>query len=265
MMAALLLLFVLIIAITLGHLQDEDYRLGTGGITIEQHQNRTGRVRERTTGILQKLEDAYARQTMTEEELQSAYQMIDEARDELNSAKSELQDIVGIRTDIIGELQTKFSNSTMQVDPQTGSISFSTDVLFKYNSATLTAASKNTLKEVIPMYLDVLLQDNFRPYIAEIIIEGHTDTVGDYQSNMTLSFNRANSVAKFCLNSSNGLSKENIKVLEQLLTVNGRSFSAPVYKANTDIVDMPASRRVEIKFRLKEDEMIQKITEVLNQ
>ena len=34
---------------------------------------------------------------------------------------------------------------------------------------------------------------------------------------------------------------------------------------NTDIVDMPASRRVEIKFRLKEDEMIQKITEVLNQ
>lgn len=103
------------------------------------------------------------------------------------------------------------------------------------------------------------------PYIAEIIIEGHTDTVGDYQSNMTLSFNRANSVAKFCLNSSNGLSKENIKVLEQLLTVNGRSFSDPVYKANTDIVDMPASRRVEIKFRLKEDEMIQKITEVLNQ
>ena len=65
---------------------------------------------------LQKLEDAYARQTMTEEELQLAYQMIDEARDELNSAKSELQDIVGIRTDIIGELQTKFSNSTMQVD-----------------------------------------------------------------------------------------------------------------------------------------------------
>ena len=153
----------------------------------------------------------------------------------------------------------------MQVDPQTGSISFSTDVLFKYNSATLTAASKNTLKEVIPMYLDVLLQDNFRPYIAEIIVEGHTDTVGDYQSNMTLSFNRANSVAKFCLNSSNGLSKENIKVLEQLLTVNGRSFSDPVYKANTDIVDMPASRRVKIKFRLKEDEMIQKITEVLNQ
>ena len=265
MMAALLLLFVLIIAITLGIYKMKTTDLEQAELQLNNTRTELEESEKERQASLQKLEDAYVRQTMTEEELQSAYQMIDEARDELNSAKSELQDIVGIRTDIIGELQTKFSNSTMQVDPQTGSISFSTDVLFKYNSATLTAASKNTLKEVIPMYLDVLLQDNFRPYIAEIIIEGHTDTVGDYQSNMTLSFNRANSVAKFCLNSSNGLSKENIKVLEQLLTVNGRSFSDPVYKANTDIVDMPASRRVEIKFRLKEDEMIQKITEVLNQ
>lgn len=61
-------------------------------LQLEQHQNRTGRVRERTAGIPAKLEDAYARQTMTEEELQSAYQMIDEARDELNSAKNELQE-----------------------------------------------------------------------------------------------------------------------------------------------------------------------------
>lgn len=30
-------------------------------------------------------------------------------------------------------------------------------------------------------------------------------------------------------------------------------------------MNMEASRRVEIKFRLKEDEMINKITEVLNQ
>ena len=44
----------------------------------------------RMVNTLQKLEDAYARQTMTEEELQSAYQKIDDARDELNSAKSEL-------------------------------------------------------------------------------------------------------------------------------------------------------------------------------
>ena len=47
------------------------------------------------------------------------------------------------------------------------------------------------------------------------------------------------------------------------MTVNGRSFSNPIYKDGSNDVDMAASRRVEIKFRLKEDEMIKKITEVL--
>ena len=200
---------------------------------------------------------------MTQEELKAAYLEIDEARAELNATKSELKDIVGIRTDIIGELQTRFSNSSMKVDPQTGSITFSSDVLFRYNSATLTSESKDTLQEIIPMYLGVLLQDNFRPYIAEIIIEGHTDTDGGYQSNMTLSYNRANSVAKFCMDSKNGLSQTQIELLQSLMTVNGRSFSNPIYKDGSNDVDMAASRRVEIKFRLKEDEMIKKITEVL--
>lgn len=82
---------------------------------------------------------------------------------------------------------------------------------------------------------------------------------------MNLSFDRANSVAKFCLNERNGLSKSKIEQLQELLTVNGRSYSNPVYKAGTEQIDMAASRRVEIKFRLKEDEMIEKIAQILNQ
>lgn len=221
---------------------------------------------------------------MTQDELNKAYLEIEEgkkelsiaqgelnsAQEELSSTQRELENIVGIRTDIIGALQTTFNNSSMSVDAQTGSITFSSDVLFKYNSATLSTDSQKTLKEIIPMYLDVLLQDRFREYIAEIIIEGHTDTDGGYEGNMELSYDRAHSVAKFCLNSKNGLSKEKIEQLTGLLTVNGRSCSQPVYQTDalgrpTDKVDMAASRRVEIKFRLKEDEMIEKIAEILRQ
>ena len=86
---------------------------------------------------------------------------------------------------------------------------------------------------------------------------------------MTLSYNRANAVANFCMNSSNGLSAAEISDLQSLLTVNGRSFSDPIYKSGqgpgSKEVDMDASRRVEIKFRLKEDEMINKITKILEQ
>ena len=195
---------------------------------------------------------------------------IENAQNELAATKSELQDIVGIRTDIIQSLQVTLDESSMSVDSQTGSITFSSDVLFRYNSATLTTESQKTLKEVIPKYLEVLLQEQYRGYIAEIIIEGHTDTDGDYLSNMELSYDRANSVAKFCLKEKNGLSKTQIEQLQKILTVNGRSYSNPIYEKGvngkpTTEIDMDASRRVEIKFRLKEDEMIDKIAEILSQ
>lgn len=279
MMAALLLIFILIIAITLAIYKQKRTDLEKAQLQLNATQTELDASREELEtskanleaseeelrNSLKELEEAYAQATMTQEELDAAYLEIDEAKAELNATKSELQDIVGIRTDIIGELQNRFTNSSMKVDPQTGSITFSSDVLFRYNSATLTEESKKTLTEIIPMYLGVLLQDNFKPYIAEIIIEGHTDTDGDYQSNMTLSYNRANSVAKFCMNPNNGLTESQIEQLQKLMTVNGRSYSSPIYKDNSSEVDMAASRRVEIKFRLKEDEMINKITEVLNQ
>ncbi len=262
MMAALLLIFILLIAITLFVYRQKRTDLEEAQLQLNSTRQELENSEAELRNSIKELEEAYARATMTEDELAAAYRQIDEARAELASTRSQLQDIVGIKTDIIGELQTRFDNSSMKVDAQTGTITFSSDVLFRYNSATLTPESKETLQEIIPMYLGVLLQDSFRPYISEIIIEGHTDTDGDYQSNMTLSYGRANSVAKFCLDGDNGLTQAQIAQLQEMLTVNGRSFSVPIYKASGD-VDMAASRRVEIKFRLREDEMIEKITEVL--
>ncbi len=277
MMAALLLIFILMIAITLtiyrqktDDLDKTRLELSTAQSQLDATIEDLEKSNEELALSLAELQQAYDQAALTEEELNNAYLEIENARQELTTTKQELQDIVGIRTDIIGALQSAFSNSTMKVDAQTGSITFSSDVLFRYNSASLTADSKETLQNIIPMYLDVLLQDQFRDYIAEIIIEGHTDTDGGYQSNMELSYERANAVADFCLNKRNGLSETEIEQLQKLLTVNGKSWSNPIYKKDvfgnpTEEVDMPASRRVEIKFRLKEDEMIEKIAGVLEQ
>lgn len=284
MMAALLLIFILMIAITLAiykqkttdlentrlDLKTAQEELDTAKANLENSRVEIEKSNEDLATSLAELQAAYAQAALTQEELNNAYLEIENAKQELATTKSELQDIVGIRTDIIGALQATFQNSSMEVDAQTGSITFSSDVLFQYNRATLTTDSKNTLREIIPMYLEVLLQEQYRSYIAEIIIEGHTDTDGSYSSNMDLSYNRANAVASFCLDEANGLTKMQIEQLQKLLTVNGRSYSSPVYKktstgAVTDTIDMDASRRVEIKFRLKEDEMIEKISGILNQ
>jgi len=284
MMAALLLIFVLIIAITLAiykqkttdleqtrlDLSAAQAELDAARVDLENSYANLAQSNLELEASLAELQTAYAQAALTQEELNKAYLEIANAQQELATTKSELQDIVGIRTDIIAALQNTFENSSMTVDAQTGSITFSSDVLFRYNSATLTSESKQTLKEIIPMYLEVLLQDRYREYIAEIIIEGHTDTDGGYMGNMELSYNRANAVATFCLDKKNGLNEKKIEQLQALLTVNGKSCSAPIYKTTpwgkiTDEVDMAASRRVEIKFRLKEDEMIEKIAGILAQ
>ncbi len=291
MMAALLLIFILIIAITLAiyrqktddleqtrldlsaaqaQLDATRLDLESSKADLEQSKLDLEASNEELAASLAELQQAYDQAALTREELNKAYLEIEGAKQELATTKSELEDIVGIRTDIIGALQETFNDSGMSVDAQTGSITFSSDVLFRYNSATLTADSKESLEKVIPMYLGVLLQDRYRGYIAEIIIEGHTDTDGGYKGNMELSYNRANAVAKFCLDEDNGLNTAEIEQLQQILTVNGRSCSAPIYKkdasgVDTADIDMAASRRVEIKFRLKEDEMIEKIAEILSQ
>ena len=291
MMAALLLIFILIIAITLAIYKQKTNDLEQTRLDLSAAQEQLDAARadlensktdlelsnQELEASLAELQQAYDQAALTEEELNKAYLEIADARQELATTKSELQDIVGIRTDIIAALQSAFNHSGMTVDAQTGSITFSSDVLFRYNSATLTSDSKNSLKEVIPMYLRVLLQEEYRDYIAEIIIEGHTDTDGGYKGNMELSYNRAKAVADFCLNEKNGLTETEIEQLQQLLTVNGKSCSDPIYQkdasgadtmasgAYATEIDMAASRRVEIKFRLKEDEMIEKISGILSQ
>ena len=272
MMAALLLIFILIIAITLAIYKQKQTDLEVTQQQLSSTQADLAMSEEELKNYMAQLDDANTKVSMTQEELQAAYNAIaakqeevDATQEGLRATKSQLQDIVGVRTDIIRALQESLDGSSMTVDAQNGSITFSSDVLFRYNSAVLTENSKNTLREVIPTYLSVLLQADYRPYIAEIIVEGHTDTEGGYASNMELSFARANAVATFCQNSKNGLTDDQITALQNVLTVNGRSYSSPVYKEGTSEVDMAASRRVEIKFRLKEDEMIEKINEVLNE
>jgi len=276
MMAALLLVFILMIAITLAiykqkttDLENTRLELAAAEEDLDAYRAEIEKANQELASSLAELQTAYAEAALTQEELNNAYLEIENAQNELAATKSELQDIVGIRTDIIGALQGAFNNTSMRVDAQTGSIAFSSDVLFKAGSAALTPESKASLREVIPKYLEVLLQDQYRGYIAEIIIEGHTDTDSSYEYNMELSCDRASSVAEFCLDTENGLSREKILQLQQLLTVNGRSYSNPIYVRDaagnpTEEVDMAASRRVEIKFRLKEDEMIEKIAELLN-
>ncbi len=185
--------------------------------------------------------------------------------DLLQDKEEEVNRIIGVRQKIVEELKREFENSDLQlnIDPESGAISFSEGVFFDYDKYEIKDTGRDYLKSFIPKYIKVLLSDKNRDYISEIIIEGHTDTQGSYMYNLELSQKRAFEVAKFILSEDfEELSQEENKRLKSILTANGRSFSNPILDEN-GVIDAEKSRRVEFKFRLKDEEMIYQMQEIL--
>lgn len=91
----------------------------------------------------------------------------------------------------------------VEIDPKTGDISIADSILFPNGSAQLSYQGKQFLQEFIPVYSKVLfgkLSPEQLDQVSRIVVEGHTSQLGGYASNMTLSLNRANSVAQFINN-----------------------------------------------------------------
>ncbi|WP_077622386.1 OmpA family protein [Sediminibacillus massiliensis] len=183
---------------------------------------------------------------------------------QIEEMKRTIDQIMGVRVNLVNELNDEFQDSTLgiEVDEKTGAIIFDTDILFAYDKTELKEESYQYLNEFVPKYLNVLLGSEYSDYIAEIIIEGHTDRDNGYLYNLQLSQERAYSVASYILGSKFP-HKDIQQQLEEKLTVNGKSYT----DGRTDDegnYSMEASRRVEFKFRLKDEEILDKTRELLD-
>lgn len=190
--------------------------------------------------------------------------LLGQQQDAMNVQQQRLDDLVGVRTKIVRELTTALTRANLKasVDANTGDIMLESAVFFDVGKNQIKQEGQDFLRRFIPVYLGVLLQNEYADYVGEIIIEGHTDTQGNYLSNLELSQERALSVATFCLESPE-LTNKQLEKLRDILTAKGRSYSDPIY--NTDgSVNMDASRRVEFKFRMKDSEMIDEIRQMLS-
>ena len=195
--------------------------------------------------------------------LANATILLGQQQDAMELQQQRLDDLVGVRTKIVRDLTEALSRASLKasVDANTGDIMLESAVFFDVGKNEIKPAGREFLERFLPVYLGVLLQNEYAGYVGEIIIEGHTDTQGDYLSNLELSQERALSVATFCLESPN-LSKQQLQMLRAILTAKGRSFSDPIYDSEGK-VNMDASRRVEFKFRMKDSEMIDEIRKML--
>lgn len=179
--------------------------------------------------------------------------------------EAEIEKLIGIKPQIVRDLKEKLSEFEVTIDENTGDIEFKSDILFDYNMDALKAEGMDFLSKFIPKYMSVILSEEYIPHIAEIIVEGHTDTEGGYEFNLKLSQERAMSVANFIVGENSFfLSGEQRDHIRKIMTVTGKSFTNPIYFDETKtFVDAERSRRVEIKFRLKDDETIQQLQGLL--
>lgn len=171
---------------------------------------------------------------------------------ELEEKEKQIEMLTYIQKDIVEDLEKEFkkTNLDIAIDKETGAIKFSNDLLFDTEQATVRPEFKKQLEEFIPIYF-YTLYNKYDEHIAEIVVEGHTDDVGSYMSNLDLSQRRAFSVVKYVLSDEFGDFPYKDLVKEDI-TANGRSESLLKHNKKGE-VDRKQSRRVEFKFRLKND------------
>lgn len=291
MMAGVLLLFVLLMCVTLFQaqksydesIQERDEKIAlqeeyTLEILAQQNEldEKEGQLKTQDEQIKtqdEKLKDQEellaqlaAKLKDQEATLNSQQTALDEKTKLLEDQQAQIDQIIGVKADVIEALKQEFSknNINVDIDTQTGALTLESSVLFNYDEAELTDEGKQALQQVLPIYCKVLLQQDYMQYLAEIIIDGYTDTDGDYSYNLSLSQQRSLAVAQYLLDiQGEFLTGEQSQSLQDYLTVNGHSMANPILDADGN-VDKDASRRVEVKFRLKDEEMINELNEIMS-
>ena len=182
---------------------------------------------------------------------------------DLIDTQQQIETLVGIRPKIISDLSSalSYNNIDAAIDQKTGDIKLKSYVFFDTSKFNIKQSGIDLLNRFLPVYLGVLMQPEYEDYVAEIIIEGHTDSDGTYTSNLKLSQERALAVAQYCLEMG-GLSNSMKLKLQEIMTATGRSESDLIYNAD-GTENKEASRRVEFKFRLIDTQMLQQMNDIL--
>ena len=177
---------------------------------------------------------------------------------ELASTKQKIKSFTGIRVKVISQLKNKLGDS-IQIDPKNGSLRLSSKILFDQGEFDLKDSSKEALKVAVYDYFQTILDnEEINRHIDKIVIEGHTNSKGNYLYNLELSQKRAYSVMDFLLT----LDFNKQENLKELIAASGRAFLDPIYN-KSGVEDEDASRRIEIKLSLKNEQAIKEIANLL--
>ena len=162
-----------------------------------------------------------------------------------------LEEIVEKKHNLFNDLTQAFEDAgiPVTVNEETGEISMDNTVLFAVDSYELSEEGKVLLDQFLSVYASVILKEEYSGFLSEILIEGHTDTSGQYEYNLELSQKRADAVMEYC-KTTTAVDAEVIQQLSGLFRAVGYSWDRPIYDAEGN-VDADASRRVAFRFMIQ--------------
>lgn len=208
------------------------------------------------------------------EELERQSEEMDQQREaaearqkELIELRLEVQAVLGVRAQLLRRIKERFdkAGSNIEFDDATGAVRLGSDILFGEGSATLTPAGQAALRSALPTYLEALLGDaELGRHVDRISIEGHTnsnysgssDPAVAYLFNLRLSQERAYAALEYIIQTRLG-ERYNAR---NVLVANGYSSSRLLLNPATQQEDKTRSRRIEIRFRLKDEETLEELS-----
>lgn len=153
------------------------------------------------------------------------------------------------RDEIVQDVQQALKSSGLEIetDPRTGDMNIATDFAFESGKAVLKPEGKAVLDKLMPVFAQAVfeqLSPDQQDEITRLIVEGHTDSVGGYASNMQLSTERANAVLSYI---DTGMPDFPYKAeLLSKMTAVGRGEN------DASPTENPADRRVLLRFDFKQ-------------
>jgi outer membrane protein OmpA-like peptidoglycan-associated protein len=133
---------------------------------------------------------------------------------------------------------------------------------FKVNDANIDPEGKAFLRKLFPTILDILTSKEHKANVESLYIDGFTDTDGEYEGNLLLSQQRAFSIGYYIISDVFKMSPNRTQLIKWMY-VNGRGANDYItYKCDEEKCpeNKKASRRVEIKIRVKSHEQYLKKT-----
>lgn len=103
-----------------------------------------------------------------QEEVNQKQEELKKQQETMKQQQDKIDKLVGVRGELIESLKVTFEGTDLKVDvdPQTGAIMFDSSVLFDYNEHALKKTGQDFLTKFLPRYFSAILDKDYIEYVS---------------------------------------------------------------------------------------------------